>query len=93
MDHEVYLIVGLELVNERLPELQLVLDVGAAVPEREQLEEVVGVMEGPDDPRDPGESHVDFLGPLGPVHDVDASDRGVDRCVQGNVESPGLSSD
>ena len=93
MDHKVYLVVGLELVNERLPELQLVLDVGAAVLEREKLEEVVGVMEGPDVPRDPGESHVDVLSPLGPVHDVDASDRGVDRCVQGNVESPGLSSD
>ena len=75
----------LEFVDQRLFELQLKLNIGATVLQREELKEVVGVVVGAIK-LSPGQRHVDVLSPLGPVHNEDSGDRGVNWSVQRNTK-------
>ena len=63
-----------EFVDQRLLELQLKLNTGAAILQREELKEVVGVINCESVKPSPGEGHVDVLGPLGAVNDEHPSD-------------------
>ena len=83
----------LEFVNQRLLELKLILDIPSAISQREELEEVVGLMECQPVKLGPGEGHVNVLGPLGPVHYEHPGDGRVDRSVQRDGELPIVSSD
>ena len=83
----------LEFVNQRLLELKLKLDIPPAVSQREELEEVVGLIECQPVKLSPGEGHVDVLGPLGPVHYEHPGDGRVHRSVQRHVELPVVNSD
>ena len=77
----------LEFVDQRLFELQLKLNTGAAVLQREELKEVVGVVVGAIK-LGPGQRHVNVLSLLGPVHNKDSGDGGVNWSVQRNSKLP-----
>ena len=82
----------LEIIDQRLLELQLKLNTGAAVLQREELKEVVSVVEG-SVKLGPGERHIDVLGSLGPVHNEDSGDGRVNWSVQRNPKLPVIDSD
>ena len=83
----------LEFVSQWLLELKLILDIPSAISQREELEEVVGLIEWQIAKLGPGEGHIDVLGPLGPVHYEHPGDGRVDRSVQGDGELPVVNSD
>lgn len=65
---------SLKFINQRFLELQFILDVVSAMFQREELEEVVGVINCESVKPSPGEGHIDVLCPLGAVNDEHPSD-------------------
>ena len=82
----------LEFVDQRLLELQLKLNTGAAVLQREELKEVVSGVGG-SVKLSTGHRHIDVVGFLGPVHNEDSGDGGVNWGVQRNPKLPVIHSD
>ena len=76
-----------KFVDQRLLELQLKLNTGAPVLQGEELKEVVSRVGGAVK-LGPGHCHIDVLGSLGPVHNEDSGDGGVNRSVQRNPKLP-----
>ena len=83
----------LEFINQGFLELQFILDIVSAVSQREQLEEVGGVINCKPVKLRPGEGHVDVLGSLGAVQDEHPGDGLVDWSVKRNLKMSVVNSD
>ena len=76
----------LEFIIQRFLELQFILDIVSAVFQWEQLEKVVGMIDGEPVKLRPGEGDVNVLGSLGPVHYEHTRDGLVDWSVKRNLK-------